>query len=223
MNLRTVRGTVALGVAAMLAISVAGWLLLVGPTSGKVSQTRTDIADTVAANQTLAARLTDLRAQAEDLSVTRSAAAELERLWPGTADQPGFFRAVNVAAQDAGYLSDQITALSPSAPVTVDEAGQPVGASDATAAFAVQTVSMSVEGTLDQAQRFLDGLEMLPRALLVQRVAVTPVEDGTASLTVTGSTYVASPLAAPRRVTRVQQAAEPAAADGAAAAAAPAP
>ena len=180
MNLSTARANLTVGVALMVVIVLAGWFLLVGPTVSAVGETRTQGGDVADANLVLTTQLGTLRAQAEDLTVTRAAATELEALWPATADQPGFFRAVNAAASAAGYADGDITALSPGAPVAVvagtDVAALAAGTAPATPApaeaapdgeaapadgtvapaaaptYAVQTLTLTVEGSYDQAR-----------------------------------------------------------------------
>ncbi len=233
MNLSTARANLALGVALMVVIVLAGWFLLLGPTTAEVGDTKVQITDSADRNLLLNAQLGALRAQAEDLTVTRAAADDLHAMWPATADQPGFFRAVNAAAATAGYGDGDITDLSPSAPVAVPAgstglttdpavvvptappaAGTSEGGVTSTPApeattVAVQTVTLTVEGTYQQAQVLLDQLERLPRSVLLQTVGLQPGAGDELSLTVTGVTFVAAPMRAPREVTPAHQTAAP--------------
>lgn len=209
MNLNTVRATIALGVAALVAIVAAGWLLLIGPTAGDISDTRAEISDTEDRTSLLTLQLHSLESQADDLTITATAAERLAQIWPPTADQPGFFRAVNEAAVQSGFAPGDITALSPTAPILVGPDGlaivedaaattDPAIEVDTTeAAYAIQTVTVSMEGTADEARAFLRRLERLPRAFLVQSVALTRGEDAAVTLEISGTTYVAPPVGAP--------------------------
>lgn len=210
MNLNTVKATIALGVAALVAIMLAGWLLLIGPTAGEIGDTRAEISDTQDRTSLLTLQLRSLESQADDLTVTARAAERIAQIWPPTADQPGFFRAVNDAAVRSGFATGDITALSPTAPVLVGPDGLAITddaaatttesgteADPVEAAYAIQTVTVSMEGTSDQARAFLRRLERLDRAFLVQSVALTRGEDGAVTLEISGSTYVAPPVGAP--------------------------
>ena len=74
-------------------------------------------------SSSMSVQLAKLRAQAEDLPKTRRQAAEIALALPATADQPGFFAAVNDAADDAGIKPDQITDISQGAPQLVGRGG----------------------------------------------------------------------------------------------------
>ncbi len=216
MNFRTLKATKVVGLGAMLLAAALGWFLLVGPATAAINETNVAVADAEDRTMLLTTQLSSLQVQADDLSATRRAADGLDRMWPATADQPGFFDAVSGAASSAGYRPADITTLSPSAPVlvgpdgTVPEVGAATtdttdttadGSADPTAAepatgWAVQTVEMSVTGGYDLAIEFLARLEELPRSILVQSIAMND-DGGSLVLTVTGTTFVASPVPEP--------------------------
>ncbi|GEP36364.1 hypothetical protein NPS01_00270 [Nocardioides psychrotolerans] len=205
MNLRSATATVVLGSLALVLVAAVGWLLLLGPLTSKIGETRTSVSDAEARNLTLASQLAVLQQQAEDLSGTRTVAEDLDRLFPPTADQPGLFTALVRAARRSGYAPQDITTLSPTAPVPVvdgapvDPAAPPAPGVDVTTAdLAVQVVTLSVEGDYDQARRLLDRLEQLDRAFLVRSVSVTgSSEDAGFTLAITAATFLAPPLVAP--------------------------
>ncbi|MDP2774284.1 MAG: hypothetical protein Q8O61_12100 [Nocardioides sp.] len=190
----------------LLALLVTGgWLVLLGPATGDIGETRDAVASTEDRNQVLATELTALQAQAADLSGTRSVAGRLDHLFPPTADQPGLFQALVRAARAAGYGADELTSLSPTAPIPLID-GEPMGVAagtgqvldPTTADLAVQTVTLSAEGDYDQARALLGSLESLDRAFLVQAVELISGQvPGQLTLTVTGSTFLAPPVPAP--------------------------
>lgn len=219
--LGTFRGTVVAGAALLLAVLVGGWVLLLGPATGALGTAQQDLTDRVDANDLLRLRLVRLQDQASDLGTTDATAAELAALFPPTADQPDFLGLVDEAARAAGLRPAQVTTLAPSAPVVVDPAtGAPVDAAapppapvegeDGTVqaappppppTLAAQTVTLTVDASYAQAERLLDALASMDRALLLRAVSVSgsaePGGGGAYTLSLTGLTFVAAPLERP--------------------------
>lgn len=212
MNLRSASGTLVLGILAVAVVVVASWLLLLSPVLGQTSDTNEAIDAAQQRNLLMTSQVAALEVQQQNLSRYEGTAAELADLFPPTADQPGFFAAVVRAAADAGVPADQVTALSPSAPQLLGPDGQPLKP-DAVAAegtdspeatdVAEQTVAVTAEATYSQAQQLLANLERMDRAFVVTALSVEDGEsdgDGevfapaTLTVSITGSTYVASPL-----------------------------
>lgn len=207
MDLKTVRATVALGVAGLLVLTATAWFTLVGPLVGEIGRTGEAQTEAQDQNDTKRLQLVSLRRQAEDLPTTHALADEVEAVWPPTADQPAFFAQVSEAAAAAGIAPDDLTTLSPGVPTVVlrDAEGNPLPATGSVAdaeatvtsrSVAVQTVAISVTGDYDQLARLLERLERMPRALLTSSVELATQENGF-DLTVTGSTFVAPPLTRP--------------------------
>lgn len=226
MNLRSASATLLLGGLALLVLAAGGWLLLLGPVTEEVGSTREATTAAVERNQVLDAQLTGLEERAEDLRSTRRAAEELTTLVPATADQAGFFEALGAAAARAGYAPRDVTSLSPTAPVPVapgvgsaaapttpapetgteagSKAGSEAGSEAGTAPpaaptdYAVQTITLTLTGTYDQAQRLLGELGGLSRALLVRSIALSgEAGSSTLTLTISGQTFVAPPVPEP--------------------------
>ncbi len=207
MNLRTPTATNALGGAGLAAIAALSWVFLIGPTVGGLSDTNEEHLAIQDLASSMSVQLDSLRAMAEDLPQMKTQADELATVFPPTADQPGFFRAITAAAEQAGLDASDLTGLSPGVPVIAEKKGAtpapgPAGAaSDSAVApndIAEQVVGINLDGTYDQLRVFLGDLEMMDRALLVQSVALDEGdEEGKLSLTVTGTTFVAPPLADP--------------------------
>jgi Tfp pilus assembly protein PilO len=222
LNLRSPSATLVLGGLGLLLLAAAGWLLLLGPLTEDVGTARQAADDAVDRNQVLAAQLADLEERAQDLRSTRQAAEELERLVPPTADQPGFFALVDEAAAAAGYAPRDITTLSPTAPVPVAAGADPAAvpaapaeppaagdAAEAPAApvaeYAVQTVSMTLTGSYEQATRLLTRLGGLDRAVLVRSISLSgEAGSPTLTLTLSGTTFVAPPVPEPDETTTSQ-------------------
>jgi Tfp pilus assembly protein PilO len=214
-NLRTASATALLGGLALLLVGALSWVLLLGPATAHVSEQREAAEAAADRSALLSLQLTRLQAKAADLGDTEEAEQRLASLFPPTADQPGFFEQVGKAAAAAGYSPADVTSLSPSAPTPlvppvpetapVEPAeGTEPGAEAATAApaaapdLAVQTVTMTMTGSYDEARRLLAGLEDLDRAYLLRSVSLSG-EAGSSSLTlsISGVTYVAPPVPRP--------------------------
>jgi Tfp pilus assembly protein PilO len=214
-NLRSASTTLFLGVGGILLILVASWMLLLSPTLADTSDAHDAVSAAQDRNQVMATQVAGIKRQQEQLPLYQGVASDLEKLFPPTADQPGFFAAVTAAAKSAGIAADKVTTLSPTAPQLLDASGQPIDATGAdstggsadteapapTADMGEQTVSVTAEGTYAQIQKLLANLEKMDRAFLVSSLTTTGgAEDaqegaaGTLTVSITGSTYVASPL-----------------------------
>lgn len=220
MNLRTASATALLGGLVLLLVGALSWVLLLGPATAHVSEQREAAEAAADRSALLSLQLTRLQAKAEDLGDTEEAEQRLAALFPPTADQPGFFEQVGAAAAKAGYSPADVTSLSPSAPTPLvppvpeaapAEGTEPVEGTDAAAPadgaapapaaapdLAVQTVTMTLTGSYDEARRLLAGLEELDRAYLLRSVSLSG-EAGSSSLTlsISGVTYVAPPVPRP--------------------------
>jgi len=212
-NLRSVSTTLLLGIGAILVILVASWLLLISPMLGDTADAHDAVAAAQDRNQVMTAQVTAIKHQQQELPVYQDVADDLEKLFPPTADQPGFFAAVVTAASKAGIAADEVTTLSPTAPQLLDATGQPIepadaGKSDASgdpapaADTGEQTVSVTAEGSYAQIQDLLANLEKMKRTFLVSSLTLAGGADdgqgapaaGTMTVSITGSTFVASPL-----------------------------
>ncbi len=213
MDLRSASVTKLLGGLALLLVAVLGWFLLVGPTVaalGEVGDRKTAAQDR---SGSMSVELAKLRAQAADLPKTRRQAAEIALALPATADQPGFFAAVNNAADDAGIKPDQITDISQGAPQLVAAEGaapndSALAVPDAIrgAKVALQLVTVSVEADYRLLTRLIRNIETMDRVLFMTTIDVT-AETSTEStegakansmkLTITGVAVIAPPIDAP--------------------------
>lgn len=220
-GLRSAQATLLLGTLTLLVVVAGGWLVLVGPATSALGSTRAELVDTTDANLLLRTRLTRLEGQRDDLASIASVAGDLSRVAPPTADQPGFFALIDGAARRAGVPPDRVTTLSPTVPVALAPAtpATPATATPPTApatptpapaptptpvtppvpaALAVQSVTVAVEATYEQARDLLGELESMERGFLVRSVTLGRSEGGrTLTVTITGSTFVAPPVPLP--------------------------
>lgn len=210
MNLASARTNLVLGGLLLLAVAAAAWFALLGPTLGAISTAREDLTDRTDSNALLDVRLHALEKRASDLSDVTASARELAAVFPPTADQPGFFALMDEAAFGAGIGPEDITTLSPTAPLPAGTdpaaaAAAPAAPTDEAPPLAVQAVTVILTATYDQARELLVRLEHMDRAFLVQSVSVVDDQsggeeaapEGTTTVTITGSTFVAPPVAGP--------------------------
>lgn len=208
MNLRTPLATKLVGSLSLVVVAGLGWMVVVGPETAALAETRAEIQVIRDQNHNLTLQLSTLERQASELGRTRQVARDIAEMFPPTADQPGLFTAVTAAAVDAGIGARGVTVLAPTAPVVggadpvtgAVTAEPPAGGDD----LARQTVTVSVSGGYDQTERLLENLEHMPRALLVTSVTVTGEgEAGSYTTTVVGDMFVMSPLKDPGKLKNV--------------------
>jgi Tfp pilus assembly protein PilO len=197
MNLRTPGATKIVGALALLLVVALGWLLVVGPKTAALSDTRAQITSVRDQNDTLAIQLISLKRQAQQLDDVRRTARAVALKFPPTADQPGVFKEITAAASDAGIGAHGLTSITPTPPV-VGGADPATGVQlDAPpAGLARQTVAVAVTGSYDQMQRLLENLEQMPRAYLINSVAVSG-DAGKFTTTISGDMFVMAPVEDP--------------------------
>jgi Tfp pilus assembly protein PilO len=202
MDLNTPTASKVVGGLSLLAVAGLSWVLVLGPETSTLADTRLQIESARQQNQVLTQQLSQLEAQRGELRKTREAAHELAAKFPPTADQPGLFEEVTAAAVDAGIGAKGVTTLAPSPPVIGGVAGGVTADPPASGSgqLASQTVSVSVTGTYDQTQRLLENLEHMPRAYLINSVALAGSGEGSTdsyTTTIAGDMFVMPPVADP--------------------------
>lgn len=210
MRLGTPAGTKIVGALALLVVAGLGWLLVVGPQTARLDEVREEITTVQDQNLVLAGQLNVLRQQQDELAATRRTARQLAAKFPATADQPGLFREVTLAAELAGIGADGVTTLAPTPPQvgTTDDAAEQATA--ATPQLARQTVTVTVTGTYDETQQLLERLEQMPRAYLVTAVTLAvDSSSGSFVTTVTGDMFVMPPVKDPGKTVNLASTTQP--------------
>lgn len=200
MNLRSPGATKIVGALALLVLAALGWLLVLGPKTTALADTRDKVDEARAQSDTLRQQLVTLEKQEEQLPQTRKVAKGLAAKFPPTADQPGLFESVTKAATEAGIPPRKVVALTPTPPVVGEadaESGVQLPDEATSGDLASQTVTVSVEGTYDQTRQMLDNLEQMPRAYLVTDVTLSAGTEAAFTTTVTGDMFVMPPAADP--------------------------
>ena len=208
MRLATPTGTKIAGSIGLLVVAALGWVLAVGPQTARLGEVREEITTVQDQNVVLAGQLATLRKQQEELAATRRTARQLAAKFPATADQPGLFREVTLAAELAGIGADGVTTLAPTPPqvATADDAA----AAAAAPQLARQTVTVTVTGTYDETQQLLERLELMPRAYLVTAVTLSvDSSSGAFVTTVTGDMFVMPPVKDPGKTVNLASTTNP--------------
>ncbi|WP_182064365.1 hypothetical protein [Curtobacterium sp. ME12] len=198
-----------LAVVAMVVVALAGFFLGVQPHLAQAASDRTDQVSVDATNRTTAAELARLKDRAKSLPAMKAELAELSASVPSSANMSSFYGAVDSVAARAGVKVSAITtsdAVAYTAPVpattaagtedpsasATDEAtpeptATPTGFATApvtdpaisAANFSAIPVSVSVDGSFDQALSFVGGLQDGARLFLVATVSSSVSQDST--------------------------------------------
>ncbi len=173
---------------ALLAVVVllAGWFLLVSPKRATAADLRTQATAQESANDTLKAKIAQLQAQQKELPQQKAIIADIQQRIPQNPDLPALIRSLSTMATQTGVDLHTVTPVSPTA-----SAAQPpenaVGADGQT--LQVINVTMEVDGTYYNIERFFNKMESLKRSLLINGVTLN-VNSG--SGTTGGSSVVAA-------------------------------
>jgi type IV pilus assembly protein PilO len=199
----------AVGVVAVLA---GGWFLLVSPKRAEANDLRAETAATEQQVSVLRSRLAELREKQANLPAQQAALEAISKQIPSDPAQPAMIRALTNAARTSGI---KLISIAPGQPGPL----APVPATGGSAANATQInsiqLTLSAKGTYTQVQQFIQRLESLQRAFLVQGFQVSAGGD-----TAAGSGSTSSDLAlsvAGQVFTSVATAATPATTGGSAA------
>jgi len=192
-----------LAVVAMVVVALAGFFLGVQPHLAQAASDRTDQVTVDATNRTTAAELARLKERAESLPKLKAELAALTASVPSSASMSSFYGAVDSVAAKAGVKVSAITtsdavaytapaAATDAAPEATDGAtAEPTtGAADGATApltdpaisaanFSAIPVSVSVDGSFDQALSFVGGMQDGARLFLVTTVSSSVSQDST--------------------------------------------
>jgi Tfp pilus assembly protein PilO len=192
---------VALTAVACLALSAAGWFLLISPKRAEAADLRMQSQERLQANADLENQLQVLKAQAKDLPKEQAKLAAVAAKIPDNPALPGLIRSLIEAADASGVELVSITPSTPTlvapaapvAPVATEEgaaqtapdpaAPAPAAAGPATGPagqLAEVPLTISVVGDYFQVQQFLNAVEELSRAVKVTTVDLTPGASPTA-------------------------------------------
>lgn len=196
MRLNRVRMATILAIVMVTAVAAVGWFAVLGPRTSEADQLMMEASDTELANIKLLRQQRDLLGLADQAPAKAAEAQRLFAAMPQQAELPEVIDQITQAALDAGIPPADITVINTGipAPVTPD---QPTTADAATSLgvnLATMKVDIVVAGSRESLLDFVDRLQGLDRALLIQSTAITAAPDNAPSeaetMTVTGSMFV---------------------------------
>ena len=194
---------VVLTLVACVAITAAGWFLLVSPKRSEAAELRVQEQDQLAANAKLETELQVLKAQAAELPKEQAKLAAVAAKIPENPALPGLIRSLLEAAETSGVELVSITpaepvlasppqpaavapeagaaqTTEPAAPPAVDPAAPaaaPVGPAGQLASI---PLGIEVVGEYFEIQGFLAAVEELTRAVRVENLQIAPGASPTA-------------------------------------------
>jgi Tfp pilus assembly protein PilO len=167
---------------AVILVLVAGWFLLVKPQSAKANNLHAQAASQQESNKLLVTQIAALEAEQRQLPQQQQELAKFATQVPSDASEPAVIRQLTATAAGAGV--DMIS-MTPGAATVVAASGTTAGAatvttpSAATGTLVQLPLSIGFTGSYANVESFFQGLEKLPRALLVTSWSLCP--DGGAS------------------------------------------
>lgn len=194
-----------IAVLAMVVVALAGFFVGVQPHLAQAATDRDEQTSVDATNQTTAAELARLQERAKSLPALKAELAKLTASVPSSASMSSFYGSVDDVAARTGVkvsaitTSDAVAYTSPAAaaPATEDSTAtdDPTATASAEPSAAATTattdpsisgknfsaipVSVSVDGSFDQALSFIGGLQDGARLFLVNTVTSSASQDST--------------------------------------------
>lgn len=207
-----------IAVVAMVVVALAGFFLGVQPQLAQAANDRVEQTSVDATNRTTAAELARLKERAKSLPALKAELAKLTASVPSSANMSSFYGAVDGVAASSGVKVSAITtsdAVAYTAPVSAGTATDAEATDDptadatptATAApsaaattpltdpaissknFSAIPVSVSVDGSFDQALAFVGGLQEGARLFLVNTVSSSATQDSTDQAAAASTTW----------------------------------
>ncbi len=194
--------------AAVVAVLAAGWFLLLSPKRAAIADLRSQQADVEQQQTQLRSQITMLKQQAADLPAQQRRLAAFRTKMPTAVELPSLVRGLTAIAQQSGATVTTIAPATPATPTPAATTGTatspvaPTAPGTASSTYLTVPVSLTVQGSYEKLERFLDVLEKQRRSLLVSSVSVAPqASDAGASTTptlqapVAVSAFVSAPSA----------------------------
>jgi Tfp pilus assembly protein PilO len=170
-----------IGVVAAIVVLAAGWLLVVKPQKGKVSDLNAQAATQVSANDLLLTQISALQSEQKELPQQQLTLQKFSTEIPNSTAEPTFVRQITTAAQRSDVELVSIAPGTP-APVSATAATGSSTLSSAAPAAADGTlyqlpIQLGIIGSYANAESFFNALEHLPRATLVLTFTVCPEQS----------------------------------------------
>ena len=187
-----VRTVTVLGLLGLVGIAAIAWFLVLGPRLSKADEVAAQVEQVETGNLQLRNRVNQTR---DLVAAAPQAAAEAQALFarmPEAAELPTVLRQISDAAERAGISPKDVQMISTTVPVAIGGTA-PAGAGPGVS-LASMKIGVTVAGARPDLLAFLDNLQALDRALLIDgtQTAAAPEGEGKASetLQVQGTMFV---------------------------------
>lgn len=196
MDLHSVRFARLVAVVALIALAAIAGLFVLMPRFGEVEALRTQTSEAADENLRLRAQERELLTLADEAPQRAAEAQELFAAMPRTADLPEVLTQITGAATAAGIKPGDISVLNTSIPVavTTEQATAAEAATSLGVNLATIRLDLSVTGNRASLLRFLQNLQNLDRAMLIQSSTITSTSSTTPgapdSMAVSGTMFV---------------------------------
>ena len=151
---------------------LVGYLFVVGPARSNAEDLHARADEQVATNERNRQKIAQYEAQAAEVPAKQAEIAEVEAAMPATLDQSGLVRGIESEATSAGVT---VQTLTPGLPVpSEDAAGAP---------YLEMPLAITATGSYSQIKTFVNGLENMERAYLIETMSVSDSGDESGALT----------------------------------------
>lgn len=162
---------------AALVVLAAGYLLVVKPEKSKATDLNTQTEQQNSANSLLLTQISALQSEQKDLPQQQLALQKFTTEVPDSPAEPTLIRQLTLTAQHAGV---ELVSITPGAPTALSAAAS-AGTSTLTTTAATpaatlyqMTLALAVVGSYANVEAFFNGIEHMPRAMLVTTFSVCP-------------------------------------------------
>jgi len=151
---------------------LVGYLFVVGPARSNAEDLHAQADQQVATNERNRQKIAQYEAQAAEVPAKQAEIAEVEAAMPATLDQSGLVRSIESEATTAGVT---VQSLTPGTPAPSEDSGG--------APYLEMPLAITATGSYSQIKTFVNGLENMDRAYLIEGMKVSDTEDESGALT----------------------------------------
>lgn len=190
------RSTLLLGALGLLVIAVVGWMFVLSPRFGHISDIKAQADQLQQQNASTQATISTIQQEKSTISSEIAYAADLSSRFPADSGEQDLFNEIRAAAAAAGISENNVTAVTSGAPTVVGTTGNvtlaPSSGSStspttptapgASGQVATMTIMITAQAQPPALLRFLKNLEGIHRALLVNTSSIgytSPVNSNT--------------------------------------------
>lgn len=160
----------------LAALAAIAWFVVLSPRLAKASEITAQVVQLQTANLSLQNQYNKALDQAEAAPEAAAQAQALFAKMPNDAELPAVIDQITAAATDAGIPVNQISTVNTGIPETANPQGNDPTAENPTGVqLATMDIGVTAAGTRPQVLAFLDNLQALDRAFLVNATNVTVV------------------------------------------------